>query len=187
MKPDSRIYTVIGWAGAFALAAAAVVMGWRGEWGAVALLGLFLAASVVMLLARNGLPPLVDALFVLAAVVNAVGWVWNLYTSMWAFDEIAHFFTSFAITLALGYFVFRAMNASFSEEHGWRYLVVITSFGVTIGAWWEVAEWLFIEDLADPVSDIILDSLGAFLAALLSLRLLRESRGKAKAVSADRT
>jgi hypothetical protein len=30
-------------------------------------------------------------------------------------------------------------------------------------------EWLFIEELADPVSDIILDSAGALLAAFLSL------------------
>lgn len=181
MEPDSGVYKVVAWIGVLGLSAAIVIVGLRGDLIAVALLGLFTAASITMLLAPNGLPPLVDALFVIAAGINAAGWVWDLYTTVLGFDEVAHFFTSFAITLALGYYVFRAMRDPFSQQNGWRYFVVITSFGVTIGAWWEVAEWIFIDHLADPVSDIILDSFGALLAALVSLRLLRhdaERRGR---------
>jgi hypothetical protein len=58
---------------------------------------------------------------VVAAVLNAAGWVWDLYTTVWGFDEVAHFYTSFAITLALGYRVFRAMRDQFRQQNGWRY------------------------------------------------------------------
>lgn len=62
------------------------------------------------------------------------------------------------------------------------YLVTITSFGIAIGALWEIAEWSagkvlsteVIESLDDTIIDLVMDSLGAGLAALTSLWALRQ-------------
>ena len=110
------------------------------------------------------MPSLFDALFVVAAIMNGAGWVWHIYKPVWGYDELAHFTTVFAVTLSLGYLSFYAMRRHFSS-HRWHFALVVTCFGVTLGAWWEVAEWLVLRDLVDPVGDLIADSLGPMAAA----------------------
>ena len=112
-------------------------------------------------------------LFVAAAIVNAAGWVWNLYTRVWVYEEFAHFYTTFAATLSLGYLSLYVMRDHF-REHRWHFVMVVTSFGVTLGAWWEVVEWIILKKLTDPVGDIVVDSLGAILAAFLALWTLNK-------------
>ncbi len=61
-------------------------------------------------------------------------------------------------------------------------MLTITCFGIAIGALWEVAEWTagivisteVIESLNDTIIDLIMDSLGAAIAALTSLWTLQE-------------
>jgi hypothetical protein len=68
------------------------------------------------------------------------------------------------------------------RNHTLLYLVTITSFGIAIGALWEVAEWSagkilsteVIESLDDTITDLVMDSLGAGLAAFISLWALRK-------------
>ena len=63
--------------------------------------------------------------------------------------------------------------------------------GVAVGAWWEVAEWAFdqafpggvIEGKYDAIIDVVMDTLGAALAAWMSLSALRP----AGAPDGDRT
>ncbi len=144
-------------------------------------LALFLIISFIFVVRDDKLPTLFDFLFVLAALLNATGWVWNLFGMPGPYDEIVHAYTTFAITLALSFLVYSSMLNIF-RNHTLLYLVTITSFGIAIGALWEVAEWSagkilstqVIESLDDTIIDLVMDSLGAGLAALISLWALRE-------------
>jgi hypothetical protein len=67
-------------------------------------------------------------------------------------------------------------------DHRILFVVTIASLGIAIGALWEVFEWLadfliplqIVTGLDDTITDIMLDSAGAVLAALLNLRGLNE-------------
>jgi hypothetical protein len=62
------------------------------------------------------------------------------------------------------------------------YVLTIASFGIAIGAVWEVAEWLagkilpseVIGSLDDTIMDLVMDTVGAGLAALLSVWVLQD-------------
>lgn len=168
MNIDSGHFRTASWVGIALLGIAAVVVAFRGDWLGVALLVAFLGASFAFLKYEDTLPSLFDFLFVSAAIINAAGWVWNLYKPVWGYDEFAHFYTTFAATLSLGYLALYSMREHF-REHSWHFLMVVTSFGVTLGAWWEVVEWIALRKLTDPVGDIVVDSLGAIVAAFLAL------------------
>lgn len=120
-------------------------------------------------------------MFVLAALLNATGWVWNLFGMPGPYDEIVHAYTTSAITLALSFLVYGSMLNIF-RNHTLLYLVTITSFGIAVGALWEVIEWSagkilntqVIESLDDTIIDLVMDSLGAGLAAFISLWALRD-------------
>jgi hypothetical protein len=179
---DSGHYRTASWVGIALLAVATAVVIFRGDWTGVALLAAFLVASIAFLVFEDNLPTLFDALFVSAAIINAAGWVWNLYTRVWGYDEFAHFYTTFAATLSLGYLTFFVMRKYFRQHPG-HFLVVVTSFGVTLGAWWEVVEWIILKKLTDPVGDIVVDSIGAVLAAFLALWVLRKTTPAQKSSS----
>lgn len=153
----------------------------QGQWNnAIALAGFWIAA-LVFILTDDKLPTLFDFLFVIAALLNAGGWVWRLFYQPGPYDEITHAFTTFAITLALGFLVYRSMLSVF-RQHPWLYVLTVASFGIAIGAIWEIMEWsagfIFntevIGDVNDTVTDLIMDSLGAGFAAMISLWALRE-------------
>lgn len=168
MNLDSPSYRIVSWIGIGLLAIAAVFVATRGDWSGVALLGAFLVASVLFVAFEDRLPALFDFLFVSAAIVNAAGWVWGLYKPVWGYDEIAHAYTTFAVTLSLGYLLLYVMRLHF-REHRLHFLVVVTSFGVTLGAWWEVIELILLKQLNDPVGDIVVDTIGAVLAGCLGV------------------
>jgi len=120
-------------------------------------------------------------LFVLAALLNAGGWVWGLFYLPGPYDEITHAFTIFSITLALSLLVYGSLLTSF-RHHRLLYVLTIASFGIAMGAVWEVTEWLagkilpseVIGRLDDTIMDLVMDTLGAGLAALLSLWALQD-------------
>lgn len=127
------------------------------------------------------LPTLFDFLFVLAALLNAAGWVWGLFGMPGPYDEIVHAFTTFAITLAVSFLVYQRMLTVF-RQHTILYLLTIASFGIAIGALWEITEWSagkvlstqIIGSLNDTIIDLLMDTLGAIVAALVSLWALQE-------------
>jgi hypothetical protein len=168
-----RIATRIGQA---LLAGAAVVVLVRGDWLAAAALAGFLLASFLFVRLASTLPNLFDLLFMLAALINAGGWAWDLFNKPGPYDEIAHFYTIFAITLAVGYVLYGSLMEGLAE-HRVLLVVIIASLGIALGALWEVAEWLadfvtpkqIVSGLTDTITDIMLDSGGAILAALLNL------------------
>lgn len=174
-------YRIAAWIGQALLAIAVILALSQGKWGNALALALFLVVSFIFVLRDDRLPTLFDFLFVLAALLNAGGWVWGLFYPPGPYDEITHAFTVFAFTLAFSFLVYRSMLEVF-REHKFLYLLTITSFGIAIGALWEVAEWLagkilameVIESLDDTITDLIMDSLGASLAAVVSLWALRQ-------------
>ena len=160
---DNKIYVVAAWIGIAVLAAALVLLVLRGSWLNALLLGAFLAAATAFVAFDQRLPSLFDLLFVVAALLNAVGWTWQAYTGIPGYDEFAHFFTSFTVTLSLGFLVYRSIREPF-RQHRLHFVLVITSFGISLGAFWEIFEWAILRELINPVVDIIMDSLGAVLA-----------------------
>ena len=122
----------------------------------------------------GGLPPFLKLLFVLAALINAIGWIWDEYTNIVFYDELAHLYTTFAITLATGFFTYRRAVSYLCDRH-FDHFTVVVSFGIAVGALWEVFEWIILlgEFKDSPVSDIVYDSLGALMAGGLSVWFAR--------------
>ncbi len=174
-------FRTAAWWGMALLAAAMLLVVVQGEWVQAATLGVFLGVALVFVRRERQLPTLFDVIFVGAALINAVGWAWDLFDQPGLYDEVAHAFTMFAITLALGFVLYNEVMQGF-YAHRFMFVVTIASMGIAIGALWEVAEWLadfvvatqIVAGLSDTVTDLILDSAGAVLAALLNLWGLNE-------------
>jgi len=179
-------YRALAWGLQGLLAVAIVVVLIQGKWLPAATLGGFLLVSFLFVKLERKLPTLFDLVFMIAALINAGGWAWDLYNKPGPYDEIAHFFTMFAITLAFGFLLYRELMESFYKRR-WLFVVTIASLGIAIGALWEVGEWLvdfvvpkqIVSGLFDTITDIMLDSAGALLAALLNLHGLNELRAQA--------
>lgn len=174
-------YRKIAWGGIAILGAAIIFVLVQGRWfGALTLSGFFVL-SVLFVVRERELPTLFDAIFVLGAVINAGGWTWDLYNKPGLYDEVAHFFTIFAITLALGYLFYSELMAGF-YDHRIMFFFTIAAMGIAIGAVWELVEWVadmftakeIVSGYFDTITDIALDTGGALLAALLNLRGLNE-------------
>ena len=169
------------WIGQALLTIAIVVEIAQGEWQNALALALFLIISLIFVLRDDRLPTLFDFLFVVAALLNAGGWVWGWFYQPGPYDEITHAFTTFAFTLAFSFLVYGPMLTIF-RQHTWLYCLTIISFGIALGALWEVVEWLagkilatqVIGDIDDTITDLLMDSLGAGFAAIISLWALRE-------------
>ncbi|MBP2233989.1 hypothetical protein J2Z31_000479 [Sinorhizobium kostiense] len=110
----------------------------------------------------------------LALIANIAGYSLGFYRQWWWFDRVLHGFTIFALTLWLGIFYFLV---ALQPYHGrsLRVFLIMLSVGVAAGAIWEVFEWgvdmlastNVIKGKNDTIWDIIMDTAGAGLAALL--------------------
>lgn len=180
--PGFRWAAVALW---IALACGAAVVALRGFSSQAILLGIALVASVVFTLAPTRLPRAFDLIFVVAAILNAAGYAWDLFGAPGPWDEITHGFTIGATTLGAGYLI-ATRRVSVFRGHRLLLAVMVLCIGISIGAWWEVIEYLIdklpgvsvINPLGDTISDIAVDSAGALLAALVSVWVLaRRTRG----------
>src|SRR5215218_5922596 len=183
-------YRIVAWFLQGLLALAIIVVLIQGKWLPALTLGGFLLVSFLFVKFEHKLPNIFDLIFMIAALINAGGWAWDLYNKPGPYDEIAHFYTIFAITLAVGFMLYGELMESF-YSHRVLFVITIASLGIALGALWEVTEWLadfvtpkqIVSGLFDTITDIILDSAGAIIAALLNLRGLHE-RSLAKAAKA---
>ena len=172
---DSRAWRIAARVGEALLAGAIIYSLVQANWGGAAMLGLFLAASLVFMNLKEPLLALFDFLFVAAALSNAAGFAFHWYKRLGPYDQIVHGFTSFAFTLSLGFLIYRRNFKTF-EKHRWLFVLTITSFGLAIGGFWEIVEWsidqIFGTALApnetDTAIDLIADLLGALGAGLLA-------------------
>jgi hypothetical protein len=174
-------YRTVAWIGQALLVIAIVFVLIKGQWLPAAALAGFLVISYLFVAFERKLPTLFDLIFVIAALINAGGWAWDLYNQPGPYDEIAHFYTIFAITLAAGFLLYDELMESFNT-HRVLFVISVASLGIALGSLWEVTEWLadfvtpkeIVSGLFDTITDIILDSGGALVAALLNLRGLHE-------------
>lgn len=181
-------YRIAAWIGQAILAVGIVVVVFQRNWWAAGSLAGFLVASLAFMKLEHQLPRLFDMLFVIAALINAGGWAWDLFNKPGPYDEIAHTYTLFALTLAIGFLLFDRLFTSF-YDHRILFIVIIACLGIAIGAWWEVAEWVadfftpkqIVSGLDDTITDIMLDSVGAICAALANVYVLHE-RSKSELV-----
>ncbi|MGA7938228.1 MAG: hypothetical protein WCA35_32055 [Kovacikia sp.] len=70
-------YRFAAWIGQTLLGIAVLVAATQGKWQNAIALALFLIVSLVFVVKDDKLPTLFDFLFVLAALLNAGGWVWG--------------------------------------------------------------------------------------------------------------
>ena len=124
-----RGYRIAVWVGQFCLAIAVVILATRGNWQRVLTLSGFLIASFIFVLMDRRLPTLFDFLFVVAALLNAGGWI-GLFYQPGPCDEITHAFTT-SITLALSFIVYQSMPMlPLFRRHRRLYVLIIASFGI---------------------------------------------------------
>ena len=174
-------YRFAAWVGQTLLAIAVLAAVFQGKWQNAIALALFLTVSLVFVVKNDKLPILFDFLFVLAALLNAGGWAWGWFYAPGLYDELVHGFTMFAITLALSFLAYGSMLSLF-RQHTLLYLLTIASFGIAIGALWEITEWSagkilsteVIGSVDDTVIDLIMDALGSGLASITSLWALQK-------------
>lgn len=97
-------------------------------------------------------------LLALAALINGAGYAFTLWHDRTAFDEAVHCYTSFAIVAAVGRYAFPRSSS-----------LALIIFGIAIGVGWEIFEWAIgiIGDPYDTMGDLLMDGLGAALAAAL--------------------
>src|SRR5262245_22753529 len=124
-----RGFRYAAWAGQALLAAAIVVTALQRNWWAAGSLIGFLVLSYLFVAFERKLPTLFDLIFVIAALINAGGWAWDLYNKPGPVDEIAHFFTIFAITLASGYLLYSELLESMAD-HRVLLFIMIASLGI---------------------------------------------------------
>lgn len=141
-------------------------------------IALFIALSFVYLLREERLPNVFDALVALSALLNAFGFVFDIYRGIPLYDEFAHAVTVFSLSLASFYLFYRDAIPSRQK------LAMATSvftLGVTAGSLWEVAEWTtgyvfainVVFGLGDAMTDLVANSVGALVAAFVALAIRR--------------
>ena len=143
-----------------------------GDVTAALIVAVFLALSFAYLLRNDPRPAVFDVLFALAALAGALGYAFDLFGEIVPYDELTHAFTTFSVSLAF-YFLF--YGGAVPERRAVALATSVFTLGVTVGAYWEIFEWFFVGHytLADTISDLLVDSAGALVAAFVALALRR--------------
>ena len=122
----------------------------------------------------------------IAAAFNIGGYALNWYQKFWWFDKALHAYTTFAVTLPLALLLYREVLTGL-RAHRLLLLLTIANLGVALGALWEIAEFAVaelgepdVESRIDTVMDLLADSSGAVVAALVSTKMLERSKSVAR-------
>ena len=121
----------------------------------------------------------------IAILVNAAGYLMDLYDRFWWFDDAIHTYTSFALSLLLALLLYGRVLTG-ARMHSVLFVLAVAVLGGGIGALWEIAEWGYdqlvpenaILGKTDTVIDMILDTMGSLAAGLVSLWMIRSSPKK---------
>lgn len=83
--------------------------------------------------------------------------------------------------MTIGYAVYQSVRLHF-REHLILFIIMVTSFGVSVSVVWEWIEWIFNfgGGLVDTLSDLLLGTIGALLAGLVSAWVLRQQPRRAE-------
>ena len=141
-------------------------------------IALFVALSFAYLLREERLPNLFDLLVALSALLNAFGFVFDLYRAVPLYDEVAHAVTVFSLSLASFYLFY---GEEIPPARALATATAVFTLGVTAGSLWEVAEWTtgyafsanVVFGLGDAMTDLVANAAGAVVAALVALAIRR--------------
>lgn len=130
----------------------------------------FLGFSFAYFLRDDRRPTVFDLLFAVAALLGALGSVFGLFERSVPYDKLAHVFMTFTVSLAFFFLFYRDASPR------WRATAMATSvftLGVSAGALWEIFEWGTGSkySYSDTITDLIMDSAGALIAALVALAI----------------
>lgn len=160
----SRSYRHLSW---LLLAGVVAGAGWSALAGrgydAAALGGLAILGGLFM--RQHELPGLFTLLFLIAGLVNAAGYAFDLWRDPAWFDEAVHFYTSFAVIAGLGWLAL-ARTQLFGRTP--IFVAAVASSGLVLGFLWELFEWSIgiIGTRRDTIIDLLMDALGAIAAGL---------------------
>lgn len=147
-----------------------------GDLISAVILAVFLGLSFAYLLRDDSRPTVFDVLFLLAAVVGAFGYVFDLFSEVVPYDELTHAFATFSVSLA---FLFLFYQDVVPRRRAIAVMTSVFTLGMTVGALWEIFEWVTGNryGLADTISDLVMDGIGALIAAAVALGI-RSRRGR---------
>jgi hypothetical protein len=141
-----------------------------------------LIGASLSVIGQHRWPPLLDVLADLALGLNAAGYTWHWFQRVGPYDEVVHGFTIFVITFAFALLAAWRLVPQL-VSHVWLYVALLASFGIAVGALWEVTEWALdslgvriYNTYLDTIVDIIMDTAGSLVAALISLILYNRQR-----------
>jgi hypothetical protein len=165
---EDRTYRALAWIGVAIQAAALVAVLVVERFGGVPSLASFLVLSVAFLVLQDRLPGLLTFLVIVAAVVDAAGWAFDLYQKFAPFDELVHTFTAFTGMAALGYFGWTQGYIKAAPD-GARFVLIVAVGGLVLGVGWELVEVLFLDlTWTDSLVDLLADTVGAAAGGVLA-------------------
>lgn len=181
-----RVLLAVGRGGAFLLGATRA--------------GVILAVCAVAAWAARPLqlPRVVDLAYVVAWSMQGWGEAFRLYDLLPWFDEAMHFLIPM-LSAPVVYIAHARANVvpDPKDETHTRHLVGIgiltVALGMTVGAVWEMVEWVsdrvlgstLQEGNTDTVTDLMLDGAGAVLGALLLVQWTRHSWGSVRRIPGE--
>lgn len=136
---------------------------------------LFLGLSFAYFLRDKPRPTIFDLLFTLAALLSALGSVFDLFDQVVLYDKLMHAFMSFAVSLAF-YFLFYTPPSP--RKRSITLLTSVFTLGVCFGTLWEIFEWATGNNYGylDTISDLAIDSASALAASLVALVIYQRGR-----------
>lgn len=159
------------------LASAAIVLGvgaaLQSDWARVAAWAGCAAIAIAAIIFRRTLPPFFGFLLTLATMVNAAGYVLNLWHERTMFDEAVHGFAFFAGMSSAGWLILQHKPGLTGLY--WKAALA----AVVAGLAWEAFEAAIgiIGDMRDTLVDLVMDLIGSLAAAALLRKLVaREER-----------
>lgn len=120
------------------------------------------------------------SLVVLALLMSGASSLFELYDVFEWYDEVLHFYMSFAISLLLALYAYDIILTG-HRRHEVLLVVAVAALGLAAGTIWEILEWLYdlyteadsILGKTDTMVDLCLDLGGGVLAGIASLPMLR--------------
>lgn len=158
------------WASGALLAASLIllIIGTIGaRWGDAAVWSMIALVSIAAIQGRNHMPALFGFLLALTAAVNGAGYSLTLWHEETSFDEVVHFFTTFAGMTAIGWALLA--TRTIGRLSRLKLFVTIVGIGFILGVLWEGFEALIgiSGRPKDTLIDLLMDSGGALVAGAL--------------------
>lgn len=175
IRARSSAWRHLAWSGVALQAAALVAIFFVERWHGLPSMLIYLAVTVAFLWADESIPNLLSFLVVLAAVLNAFGWAFNLFEMIGFYDELIHLFSSFAVIGALGCHAWTHNHVD-AQPGSWRFVGILAGFGLGLGILWELVEMTFLDlTWGDTLADLVIDTVGAACAAPLVSWTIRDT------------